>query len=58
MNKTNTEFDKFDATMKKVLSVSHDELQRREQEWKGKRARTKRAKTSPASRASRAREGA
>jgi hypothetical protein len=27
-----TEFDKFDAVIKKVLSVSHDELQKREKE--------------------------
>jgi len=46
------DFDKFDATVRKVLSVSHDELQKREKEWKRKRARKKRAKTSPASRAS------
>jgi hypothetical protein len=47
-----TEFDKFDAVMRKVLSVSHVELKKRDKEWKRKRARKKRAKTSPASRAS------
>jgi hypothetical protein len=48
-----TEFDKFDATMRKVLSVSHDELKRREKEWKRKRARQKQIKSSsPASRVS------
>jgi len=47
-----TDFEKFDATVRKVLSVSHEELQRREREWKRMRARKKRAKTSPASRAS------
>lgn len=49
------EFERFDATVRKVLSVSHDELIRREKEWKKQRRRTKqkRAKTSPASRASR-----
>jgi U3 small nucleolar ribonucleoprotein component len=47
-----SEFQKFDAVMRKVLSVSHDELKRRDKEWKRKRARKKRAKTSPASRAS------
>jgi hypothetical protein len=52
------EFEKFDAVMKKVLSVSHDELKRREKEWNRKRAQKKRAKTSPASRASSDREGA
>jgi hypothetical protein len=48
------EFAKFDAVVSKILSVSHDELQRREKEWKRKRqrAKQKRAKTSPASRAS------
>lgn len=50
-----TEFEKFDATVRKVLSVSHDELVRREKEWKRQRqrAKKKRAKISPASRASR-----
>lgn len=46
------EFDKFDTTMRKILSVSHDELKRREEKWKRERAKKKRAKTSPASRAS------
>ena len=46
------EASKFDATVRKVLSVSHDEIKKREKEWKRKRARKKRAKTSPASRAS------
>ena len=49
---THTDFEKFDAVMTKLLSVSHDELKRREREWKRKRARKKRAKTSPAFRAS------
>ena len=48
--KPNPEFEKFDSVMKKVLSVSREELQRREKEWK--QARKKRAKTSPASRVS------
>ena len=48
------EFQRFDATVRKVLSVSHDELVKREKEWKRKRklAKKKRAKISPASRAS------
>jgi hypothetical protein len=51
---TATEFEKFDATVRKVLSVSHDELVKREKEWKRKRRaeKKKRTKTSPASRAS------
>jgi hypothetical protein len=47
-----TEFQKFDATMTKILSVSREELVRREKTWKKQQARKKRAKTSPASRAS------
>jgi hypothetical protein len=51
---TSEEFARFDATVRKVLSVSHDELVRREKERKRQRklAKKKRAKTSPASRAS------
>lgn len=49
----NREFERFDATVRKVLSVSHEELKRREAEWKRQRAKKKRAKTSPASRVSR-----
>ncbi len=52
MHSSSPEFEKFDKTVKKVLSVSREELQRREEEWKRKRAAKKRAKTSPASRAS------
>ena len=48
----NEEFEKFDRTMRKLLSVSHDELMKREKAWQRKRAAKKRAKTSPASRAS------
>jgi hypothetical protein len=47
-----TEFEKFDTVMKKVLSVSHDELEQREKQWKRKSARKRRAKALPASRAS------
>jgi hypothetical protein len=52
MSEAKSEAAKFDSTVRKVLSVSHEELMRREKEWKRKRARKKRAKTSPASRAS------
>jgi hypothetical protein len=48
----NNEFENFDSTVRKILSVSHEELQRREKEWKRNRAKKKRAKASPASRAS------
>jgi U3 small nucleolar ribonucleoprotein component len=46
------EADKFDAVVRTLLSVSHEEIQRRDKEWRRKRAQKKRAKTSPASRAS------
>jgi U3 small nucleolar ribonucleoprotein component len=46
------ESEKFDTVVRKILSVSHEELQRREKEWKRRQARKKRAKTSPASRVS------
>ena len=47
-----SELDKFNTTLRKVLSVSREELQRREKEWKRNQARKKRANTSPAARAS------
>jgi U3 small nucleolar ribonucleoprotein component len=42
---TNPEFEKFDTTMRKILTVSKTELQRREKEWKRKKAKKKRAKS-------------
>jgi hypothetical protein len=45
-----SESQKFDAVVRKVLAVSYDELQARERKYKQKRARKKRAKSSPASR--------
>ena len=47
----NNEASRFDAAVRKLMSVSHDELVRREDEWKRQRAKKKRAKR-PASRAS------
>jgi hypothetical protein len=48
------EFVKFDALVRRVFSVPHAEIVKREKEYKRKRAlaKKKRAKTSPASRAS------
>jgi hypothetical protein len=40
-----TEFQKFDAVMKKLLSVSHDELKKREKNYQKRRRRNKRAKS-------------
>lgn len=34
----NIEFEKFDAALSKALSVSHDELVRREEKWKKRKA--------------------
>ena len=47
-----SEASKFDVVMRRLLSVSHEEIQKRDKEWRRKRAQKKRAKTSPASRAS------
>jgi hypothetical protein len=44
-----SESNKFDAVVRTLLSVSHEEIQRRDEEWHRKRAAKKRAKTSPAS---------
>jgi hypothetical protein len=35
------EFQKFDTAMRAILSVSKTELQKREKEWKRKRAKLK-----------------
>jgi hypothetical protein len=47
-----TESERFDAVVRRLLSVSHEEIKKRDKEWHRKRAQKKRAKTSPASRAS------
>jgi len=33
-----TESERFDAGVRKILSVSHDELKRREEQWRRERA--------------------
>lgn len=43
--KKQSEFEKFDAAMRKILSVSHEELKRRENKWRRQRRARKRAKT-------------
>lgn len=48
-----TELEKFDAGVRKILSVSREELKRREEQWKREKESRKQAKTSPVSRASR-----
>jgi hypothetical protein len=49
---TLSESERFDNVVRKLLSVSREEIKRRDKEWHRKRAQKKRAKTSPASRAS------
>jgi hypothetical protein len=49
---SNSEAEKFDVVVRRLLSISHEEIQKRDKEWRRKRAQKKRAKTSPASRAS------
>jgi len=54
MSTESSESAKFDAVVRKVFSVSHDEIVKREKQYqqKRKREKQKRAKTSPASHAS------
>jgi hypothetical protein len=44
MKKPNPEFEKFDAVVGKLLSVSHKELQKREKKYQAKRKRQRQAK--------------
>jgi hypothetical protein len=56
MKQTAREFERFDAGVRKILTVSREELKRREEEWKRQRAgekpRGRRPKTSDAARVS------
>lgn len=45
VDKVQSEFEKFDASMHRIISVSHEELKRRESEWKKQRKRKKRPKS-------------
>jgi len=40
-----SEFGKFDTAMRAILTVSKTELQKRETQWKRKKARKKQAKS-------------
>lgn len=40
-NEAESEFQKFDVVVRKILSVPKEELQKRENEWKRKRKRAK-----------------
>lgn len=43
----NSESEKFDAGVRKILSVSHDELKRREEAWQRERERDGKLKPGP-----------
>jgi hypothetical protein len=47
------EAEKFDAVVRRLMSVSHDEINKRDAEWRRKRAHKKRAKKPLSARASR-----
>jgi hypothetical protein len=42
-NEDKAEFQKFDDTVRKMISVPRKELEKREKAWKKKRAKKKRA---------------
>jgi hypothetical protein len=44
MSKEKTEFEKFSATTKRLLSVSKEELNRRDAEWKEQRKKKRKPK--------------
>jgi hypothetical protein len=41
-----SEFQKFDGAMRKILSVSKEELEKREKNWQRKRKRAKKKRAS------------
>ena len=47
-----SEANKFDKVVRTLLSVSREEIVKRDKEWRKRKAAAKWAKTSPASRAS------
>jgi hypothetical protein len=49
MNKaeSQSESQKFDAVMRKILSVSKEELKKREKAWRRKRERIKKKRAAP-----------
>jgi len=52
MPDNNPELDKFNAVLRKILSVPRDELKRREAEWKREKARKKQKATKKATKQS------
>lgn len=53
---TNPEFENFDKAVKKILSVSPEELKRRREEWEKGRERKRGPKPSASGRASRVKD--
>ncbi len=45
INSEPSEAQKFDTVVRKILSVSHKELQKREKAWQRKRERKRQART-------------
>jgi hypothetical protein len=45
MTETNPEFEKFDAIVRKVFSVSHDEIVKRDKQYQKKRRLAKQKRT-------------
>jgi len=46
-NPSPSEFQKFDDVMRKILSVSKEELKKRERAWRRKRERAKKKRAKP-----------
>ena len=44
MKREPTDFEKFDTVVRKVISISHDELKRREAKWKKEQSRKRKGK--------------
>lgn len=56
MGKEQSEHERFDNNVRKILSVSREELKRREDAWQREKESRKQAKTLPVSRASRVKD--
>lgn len=44
MKSESTPFGKFDSAMTKIMAVSHDELKRRDEEWRKQRKQSRKRK--------------
>lgn len=52
MESSKSEAEQFDAGVRKILSVSHEEVKRREEQWKREREREGKMKPGPKPKAS------